>query len=150
MATIDKLQKMELLIKKLHPDAKLLERTHHDDAGLDISSLETFTLEPGEKKAASTGLAIVIPTGYVGLIWDKSSVPFKYGVKSMGGVIDAQYRGEVKVLLVNLSTEPVTFTAGQKLAQLLIQKIELLPVREVEELPDSVRGAGGFGSSGTH
>jgi dUTP pyrophosphatase len=141
---------MELLIKKLHPDAKILERTHHDDAGLDISALETFMLEPGAKVAAATGLAVAIPTGYVGLIWDKSSVPFKYGVKSMGGVIDAQYRGEVKVMLINLSQEPVTFTAGQKLAQLIIQKIELPSIQEVSELPDSVRGEGGFGSSGTH
>lgn len=141
---------MELLVKKLHPNAKMLERSHHDDAGLDIAALESFTLAPGERVAAATGIAVAIPTGYVGLIWDKSSVPFKYGVKSMGGVIDAQYRGEVKVMLINLSSEPITFTAGQKLAQLIIQKIELPTLREAEELPESVRGEGGFGSSGTH
>lgn len=141
---------MELLIKKLHPEAKLPERSHHDDAGLDICSLETFTLEPKSKVAASTGIALAIPTGYVGLIWDKSSIPFHYGVKSMGGVIDAQYRGEVKVLLVNLSDDPVTFTAGQKIAQLLIQKVELPVPKEVAELPNSVRGEAAFGSTGTH
>ncbi len=141
---------MELLIKKLHPDAKIPVRSHHDDAGLDLCALETFTLKPGERIAAATGIALVIPSGYVGLIWDKSSVPFNYGVKSMGGVIDAQYRGEVKALLINLGEESVTFTAGQKLAQLIIQKIELPTIQEVTELPDSVRGEGGFGSAGTH
>ena len=117
---------MELLVKKLHPDAKMLERANHDDAGLDLCALEEFTLEPGNRTAASTGIAVAIPTGHVGLIWDKSSIPFKYGVKTMGGVIDAQYRGEVKVLMVNLSQQSVTFTAGQKLAQLVVQKVELL------------------------
>lgn len=141
---------MELLVKKLHPDAIVPERTHHDDAGLDLCALEAVTLEPGERMAVSTGIAAAIPTGYVGLIWDKSSVPFKYGVKSMGGVIDAQYRGEVKVIMVNLSQESVAFTAGQKLAQLLIQKVELLPTKEVEDLDETERGEGGFGSSGTH
>lgn len=143
-------RRMELLVKKLHPEAKLPERYHHDDAGLDLSSLEDFTLAPGERKAAPTGIAVAMPTGHVGLIWDKSSVPFKYGVKSMGGVIDAQYRGEVKVIMINLSQETVAFTAGQKLAQLLIQKIELFPIKEVADLEETERGEKAFGSSGTH
>lgn len=140
----------KLLIKKLDARAKLPERAHHDDAGLDLCALESFTLAPGEKTAASTGIALAIPTGHVGLIWDKSSVPFTYGVKTMGGVVDAQYRGEVKVLLVNLSQLPVTFAAGQKLAQMIIQKVELLAVEETDTLPDTERGEAGFGSTGTH
>lgn len=141
---------MELLVKKLHPDAIVPTRTHHDDAGLDLCSREEFTLQPGERKAVDTGIAVAIPAGHVGLIWDKSSVPFKYGVKTMGGVIDTQYRGEIKVIMINLSQEPASFTIGQKLAQLVVQKVEILPVREVAELETTDRGEKGFGSSGTH
>lgn len=137
---------MDLRFKKLHENAVLPERTHHDDAGLDLCSLQEVTLQPGERKALGTGIAMAIPSGYVGLIWDKSSVPFKYGVKTMGGVVDAQYRGEVKVLMINLSQEPVTFTVGQKLAQMVIQKVELLPVQEVSDLSETERGERGFGN----
>ncbi len=141
---------MELLIKKLHPEAVVPARSHHDDAGLDLCAVEAVTLDPGQRIAVGTGIAVAIPTGHVGLIWDKSSVPFTYGVKTMGGVIDAQYRGEVRVLMVNLSQESVTFTAGQKLAQLLVQKVELFPTKEVDELDSTMRGEAGFGSTGTH
>ena len=139
---------MKLLVQKLDERAVLPSRSHHDDAGLDLCALEAVTLAPGERQAVGTGVALAIPSGYVGLIWDKSSIPFKYGVKSMGGVIDAQYRGEVKVILVNLSQETATFEAGQKIAQLLVQKVKLPEVEVVDALPGSVRGEGGFGSTG--
>ncbi len=139
---------MKLLVQKLDERAVLPSRSHHDDAGLDLCALEAVTLAPGERQVVGTGVALAIPSGYVGLIWDKSSIPFKYGVKSMGGVIDAQYRGEVKVILVNLSQETVTFEAEQKIAQLLVQKVKLPEVEMVDALPGSVRGEGGFGSTG--
>ncbi|MBP7060433.1 MAG: dUTP diphosphatase [Candidatus Moranbacteria bacterium] len=141
---------MKLNIKKLHPEAKLPERAHADDAGLDIFCLDTVTLAPGEKQSLKTGIAFAIPSGCVGLIWDKSSVGVKGGVKVLGGVVDAAYRGELIVGLVNLSKEPYTFEKGAKISQLLLQKVELPEVCEVTELDDTIRGEGGFGSTGTH
>ena len=141
---------MKLEVKKLQPDAVLPARAHHDDAGLDLYANETLTLEPGERRTVKTGIALAIPTGYVGLIWDKSSIPHKWGVKTMGGVIDASYRGEVGVIMVNLSQESYVIEKGAKISQLLIQKVELPEVCEVLELDDTIRGEGGFGSTGTH
>jgi dUTP pyrophosphatase len=140
---------MKLAIKKLYPDAKLPARAHHDDAGLDLYANETLTLKQGEWRTVKTGIALAIPTGYVGLIWDKSSIPHKWGVKTMGGVIDASYRGEVGVIMVNLSQESYEVEKGAKISQLLIQKVELPEVCEVTELDDTIRGVGGFGSTGS-
>ncbi len=141
---------MDIAVQKLHKDAKLPERFHHDDAGMDLFCLEEVVLSPGERKAVDTGIAMAIPTGYVGLIWDKSSIPLKFGVKSMGGVVDAQYRGEVKVIMINLSDEKQIFASGTKIAQMLIQPIVLPIIKEVKALGDTTRGEGGFGSTGTH
>lgn len=141
---------MKLEIKKLHPDAKLPTRAHADDAGLDMYSLEAITIAPGEKVALNTGIAMAIPTGYVGLMWDKGSVGVRGGVKTLGGVVDAAYRGDVIVGLVNLSKEPYIVEKGAKISQLLIQKVELPEVCEVSELDDTIRGEGAFGSTGTH
>jgi dUTP pyrophosphatase len=140
---------MKLEIKKLEPDAKLPVRAHHDDAGLDLYANESLTLAPGMRHAVKTGIALAIPTGYVGLIWDKSGVSAKGGVKVMGGVIDASYRGEVGVILANLSQEPYVVEKGAKISQLLVQKVELPEVCEVTELDDTIRGEGGFGSTGS-
>jgi len=141
---------MKLNIKKLHPDAKLPTRAHADDAGLDMYSLEAITIAPGEKVALNTGIAMAIPTGYVGLMWDKGSVGVRGGVKTLGGVVDAAYRGDVIVGLVNLSKEPYIVEKGAKISQLLIQKVELPEVCEVSELDDTIRGEGAFGSTGTY
>ncbi len=141
---------MKLNVKKLYPDATVPARAHHDDAGLDLYSYETFELAAGERRTVKTGIALAIPSGFVGLIWDKSSVPHKWGVKTMGGVIDASYRGEIGVIMVNLSEETQKFEKGAKISQLLIQRVELPEVCEVTELDDTIRGEGGFGSTGTH
>ena len=138
---------MKLKIKKLFDDAVLLTRAHHDDAGIDLYSYKDQTIEAHETIAISTGVAMEIEKGYVGLIWDKSSIGSK-GLKTLGGVIDAGYRGEVKVLLHNLTDTPHTFLHGQKVAQLLIQKIELPEIEEVKGFSESTRGEGGFGSTG--
>ena len=139
---------MKLNVKKLHKDAKLPNFAHHDDAGLDLFSVENIKIQPGEIVRVSTGLAFEIPDGYAGLFWDKSGISHKKGLKVVGGVFDAGYRGEAKVGLINLSSEEQTFEIGDKVAQMLIQKVEHPEIVEVEELSDSVRGSGELGSTG--
>lgn len=138
---------MQLKIKKLHEGAKLPTRAHSYDAGIDLYTYQIVTINPHETKMIATGVALEIPENYVGLVWDKSSIGSK-GIKTLGGVIDAQYRGEIKILLHNLEDTPHTFEAGHKIAQLLIQKIEFPELIEVDELSDTTRGEGGFGSTG--
>lgn len=138
---------MKLKVKKLRPEAKLPTRAHHDDAGLDIYCCEDVTLLPHETTKIPTGIAYEVPEGYVGLIWDKSSVGGK-GIKTLGGVLDSGYRGELFVPLHNLHNVPHTFEAGHKIAQMLIQKVELWDVEESDELSETKRGTGAFGSTG--
>ena len=138
---------MQLLVKKVESDAKLPERAHAEDAGADLFSYGEQTIRAHETKKLRTGISIAFPIGYVALIWDKSSIG-AMGITTLGGVIDAGYRGEYIVLLHNLSNESVTFAHGQKIAQVLIQKVELPEIVEVESLDESVRGKGGFGSTG--
>jgi dUTP pyrophosphatase len=140
---------MKLLFKKLHPNAKLPSFAHHDDAGMDIHLVEDLTLLPGLATKVPIGLAAHIPEDCVGLIWDKSSIGSK-GVRNLGGVIDAGYRGELTLILINLTKEPITFSAGQKIAQMLIQRVEHPEIIETDNLEESKRGAGAFGSTGTH
>ena len=139
---------MQIQVKKLHPKAKLPSFAHATDAGMDLCTTEDFTLEPGERHSVSTGIAIALPTDCVGLIWDKSSIGQKRGLKSLGGVVDAGYTGEIFVGLVNVGSEPQAFAAGDKVAQLLIQKVEHPEIVEVVELDVTERGEGRFGSTG--
>ncbi|MDB5239056.1 MAG: dut [Candidatus Parcubacteria bacterium] len=139
---------MKVHIKKLHPDAKIPEYAHAGDAGVDLFTIEPFELEPGERKSIPLGLAIEIPPGYVGLMWDKSGLSHKCGIKSFGGVIDSGYRGEIHAGVLNLSDKFFSFDKGQKVIQLLIQKVERVDFEEADELSDSARGNAGFGSSG--
>ena len=138
----------KIKIKKIHPDAIIPRYAHNGDAGLDLFTIESLELEPRERKTVPLGLAIEIPEGYVGLIWDKSGLSHKYGIKSFGGVIDSSYRGEIHVGVINLSDKFFSFEKGHKIGQLLIQKVEQINFEEVDELTDSSRGAGGFGSTG--
>lgn len=139
---------MSLHVKKIHPDAKLPTRACEGDAGLDLYAMEDRVVAPRERVLIGTGIALGIPHGSVGLIWDKSGIASKSGMKVMGGVIDAGYRGEVKVVLTNLGENSYLVHIGDKIAQILIQKVELLPVEEVDELPDTERNEQGFGSTG--
>lgn len=138
---------MNLKIKKLNSNARLPSRAHPDDAGIDLYSLGDYIIKSGETKVVQTGIALEIPHGYVGLIWDKSGISSK-GVKTLGGVIDAGYRGEVGVIIHNLSDSDFTFVNNSKVAQMLIQKVELFEIEEVDDLHASNRGTGGFGSTG--
>ncbi len=140
---------MKLKVKKMSPDAKLPLYGHRGDAGMDLFSSSEYVLKKGEVYAVPTGIKVEIPMGYVGLIWDKSGVSLK-GVHRLAGVVDAGYRGEIKVVMVNLSQDPFVIDKGMKIAQLLIQPIVEVEVVEVEDLEDSSRGEGGFGSTGKY
>jgi dUTP pyrophosphatase len=139
---------MTIKIKKIHPEAILPSYAHPSDAGMDFFALEDVTLQPNERKAIPTGISMAIPPGYVGLFWDKSGIAFNFGIKTMAGVIDSGYRGEIKIVVHNLSNKPYTFKKGTKVAQMLIQPVEQKQILEVEELDETERGEGGFGSSG--
>jgi dUTP pyrophosphatase len=141
---------MKLSVKKLSPGAKVPTRAHHDDAGLDLYANEEYMLRPGEIHGVPTGIAMAVSAGSVGLIWGKSGLAFKAGIGVLGGVIDAQYRGEIVVIVTNHGAVDYRIEKGSKIAQILIQKVELLETEEVAELDDTLRGAGAFGSTGTH
>jgi dUTP pyrophosphatase len=139
---------MNLKYTKTHPLGEILPHAHPTDAGLDLLSIEDITLLSGMPTKIRTGVSIEIPTGYVGLIWDKSSIG-SLGIKTLGGVIDSDYRGEVIVTLINLTNSELSFPAKKKIAQLIIQKYESMEPFLVEKLEDSIsRGDGGFGSTG--
>ena len=135
-----------LLVKRLSPRARLPKRANPWDAGLDLYSIEDVTLKPGEIKAVSTGIAIAIPRGFVGLIKDRSSRALK-GIHVLAGVIDPGYREEVKVVVANLSNEEITIKEGERFAQLLILPVAYLEPYEVSELPPGDTRKGGFGST---
>ncbi|MCK4635933.1 MAG: dUTP diphosphatase [Candidatus Moranbacteria bacterium] len=139
---------MKLQIKKNHLDAKIPKYTIEGDAGLELYSLQDVSLFPDERKIVKTGISMKIPKSYVGLIWDKSGIAVKGGIKTMGGVIDSNYRGEVGVILKNLSDDIYEIKKGDKIAQMLIQKVECSIIEEVDELDETERGDGGFGSTG--
>ena len=140
---------MELKIKRIHPAAKLPSYGHPGDAGLDLYSAVDHVLAPASVFAVPTGIKMAIPPGYVGLVWDKSGISLK-GVHRLAGVVDAGYRGEVQVVMVNLGREPFAIKPGMKIAQMLIQPVMSVSVVETEELDDTSRGEGGFGSTGLY
>ncbi len=139
---------MTIRIKKLHPEAQLPKYAGPKEAGLDLYSNEETILQPNERKLISTGIAMAIPEGYAGLIWDRSGMAAKNGLKTMGGVIDSTYRGEIKVIIHNLSSQPFKVEKGIRIAQMLIQKVEQKNIIEVQELDETERGSGSFGSTG--
>ena len=137
-----------LRVKKLNPDAVLPVRKRKGDAGLDLYAVEDVVLKPGEWKAVSTGIAVEIPEGYFGLIKDRSGLALKHGLHVLAGVVDENYRGEIKVVLKNLGREEFKVEKGMRIAQLLIIPYLSVEVEEVKELSDTDRGEKGFGSSG--
>lgn len=141
---------MKIQIKQIEgaEDIPLPSYGHPGDAGLDLYAREEVTLLPGERKSIPTSIQMAIPDGYVGLIWEKSGLAFKHGIKTYGGVIDAGYRGEIMIGVMNVGGDPYTFERGHKVAQMLIQKVELVALEVVEKLDDTSRGEGGFGSTG--
>ncbi len=138
---------MELKVKRIHPEARLPAYAHPGDAGLDLYAVVDRDLAPGELFAVPTGIQIAVPAGHVGLVWDKSGISLK-GVHRLAGVIDAGYRGEVQVVLVNLGDAPFAVRKGTKIAQLLVQPVAAVAVVEADALDGTSRGEGGFGSTG--
>lgn len=142
---------VEVLITRLDPDLPLPRYAKGGDAGADIVSRLDFTIAPGERALIPTGIAIALPDGYVALVHPRSGLAIKHGITMVNspGTVDAGYRGELQIILINHDkSESVSFKRGDRIAQLVIQKVERADFIEVEELPGSGRGSGGFGSTG--
>lgn len=139
-----------LCIKRLRPDVELPSYAHPGDAGLDIRSAEEVILQPGERALLGTGFAMALPEGYAAFVQPRSGLAAKHGISIVNtpGLIDCHYRGEVKVILVNLGREPFRVNKGDRIAQMVIQRVERAEVLEVEKLEDTARGERGFGSTG--
>jgi len=140
---------MELRVKRIHKDAKLPSYGHVGDAGLDLFSVMDCVLKGGEARAISTGIQVAVPDGYVGLIWDKSGISLR-NIHRLAGVVDSGYRGEVKVVMTNLSTEAFSVEKGMKIAQMLIQPVAKVKIVDSEDLDETSRGENGFGSTGKY
>ena len=139
---------MQIRVKKLDNSRKDISYAKEGDAGFDLYAREEVILSPGEHASIATGIALEIPEGYVGLIWDKSGLSINSTLKTLGGVVDSGFRGEVMVGMINLGSSPYIFAKGDKVAQMLIQKVEQASFQIVETLSESHRGETGFGSSG--
>jgi dUTP pyrophosphatase len=140
----------QLEVKLLHPDARAPERGREGDAGYDLSCVESFVLRPGERKLVPTGVAIALPPGVAGLVTPRSGLAIRPGIACVNspGLIDPNYRGELRVILVNLGSKRFEGAAGDRIAQLLLVPFATPALQIVEELPESERGSNGFGSSG--
>ena len=142
---------VQISIKRLDPGLPLPSYAHPGDAGADLHSAVEITLQPGERALVPTGIAMALPEGYVGLVHPRSGLAARHGISVVNapGTIDAGYRGEVSVCLVNTDrTEPFTVRRGDRIAQLVVQQVETASFVEAEELTLSARGEGGYGSTG--
>lgn len=142
----------KLLVRRLRSDAVIPQRMTEHAAGLDLSAAidEPITLEPGARAAVGTGIAVAVAPGYEAQVRPRSGLARGRGVTVLNspGTIDADYRGELLVLLINFGHEPVRIESGQRIAQLVVAPVELCVPEEVDDLPTTVRGADGFGSTG--
>lgn len=139
---------MRINVKRLRDSARLPARGSADAAGADLACAETVTIGPGERRLVPTGLAIEIPPGYYGRVAPRSGLAVRHGIDTLAGVIDADYRGEILVLLVNLGAEPVSFSPGDRIAQLIIEQAAPTEYSFSEDLGSTHRSDGGFGSTG--
>ncbi|WP_051688135.1 dUTP diphosphatase [Desulfofalx alkaliphila] len=140
-----------LKIKKLHKNAEMPKRATAESAGFDLHCVESFTIEAGEHRPVPTGLAFEFPPGYVMLLYPRSGNAKRYGItlSNAVGVVDSDYRGEVVVLLYNSGTKPVSFQTGDRIAQAIIHRLPDIEIVECDEISDTERGQGGFGSTGS-
>lgn len=143
---------MKLKIQREDKEVKLPSYAHPGDAGMDLYSAESCVLKPGERKIVSTGVKIAVPHGYEAQVRPKSGLAAKNGISIVNspGTIDSGYRGIVGIILINHGNEELKIEKNMKIAQMVINKVELVDVEEVTELDDTARGKGGFGSTGTH
>ena len=142
---------MDVLIKRLDESVPLPSYAKAGDAGADLATRIDFIIQPGERMLVPTGISIALPNGYVALVHPRSGLAIKHGISMVNtpGTVDAGYRGELQVILINHDlTQPVSFKKGDRIAQLVIQKVERAQFVEVENLPGSERSADGFGSTG--
>jgi dUTP pyrophosphatase len=142
---------LQVLVQRLDADLPAPAYAHPGDAGADLVTTVDLTLAPGERAMVPTGIAIALPEGYVALVHPRSGLAAKHGLSIVNtpGTVDAGYRGEIKVMLINHDPrEPIELRRGDRVAQLVIQRVERARFTEVGELPASVRGDGGYGSTG--
>src|SRR3954463_9299213 len=142
---------VQISIKRLDPELPLPSYAHVGDAGADLHAAVEVTLQPGERALVPTGIAMALPEGYVGLVHPRSGLAARHGISIVNapGTIDAGYRGEVSVCLVNTDrSEPFTVHRGDRIAQLMVQRVETAAFVESAELESSARGEGGYGSTG--
>ena len=145
--------RVPVLIQRLDPGLPLPERAHPGDAGADLFAAEDVELAPGQRAVVPTGVAIALPDGYAAFVHPRSGLAARYGVTIVNapGTVDAGYRGEIRVTLLNTDADsPVRFQRGDRIAQLVVQRVEYPAFHEVDRLPGSARGDGGFGSTGGH
>jgi dUTP pyrophosphatase len=144
-------ERVDVLVKRLDPELPAPSYAHPGDAGADICTAVDVELGPGERALVPTGLAIALPAGYAAFVHPRSGLAHRFGVGIVNapGTVDAGYRGEIKVSLVNHDpVHPVSLRRGDRIAQLVIQRVEMVRFHEVESLPGSARGTGGHGSTG--
>ncbi|MGW3472742.1 dUTP diphosphatase [Saccharopolyspora sp. NPDC000995] len=144
---------VKVLLTRLDPDVPLPAYAKPGDAGADLVTTSDVVLEPGERAVVGTGIAVALPEGYAGFVHPRSGLAAKSGLSVVNapGTVDSGYRGEIKVCLINHDREvPLSLRRGDRIAQLVVQKVEQAVFQEVAELPTSQRGAGGYGSTGGH
>lgn len=144
---------VQVLISRLDPDVPVPSYAHPGDAGVDLVATSGVELKPGERAVVGTGIAIALPTGYAGFVHPRSGLGARLGLSIVNspGTIDSGYRGEVRVCLVNLDPrEPIVLTRGDRIAQLVVQRVEHAEFVEVTALDTTERGSGGYGSTGGH
>lgn len=134
-------------VKRLHPAAKLPKRWTNGAVGADLCCLEAFTIQPRERKSVPTGLAVEIPPGWYGRVAPRSGLAARHGIDTLAGVIDPDYRGELMTLIVNTGEAPVSFDAGERIAQLIIERAAVCDYVWADDLGETKRGDGGFGST---
>ncbi len=142
---------LTIRVRRLDPGVEVPSFARPGDAGADLSTREDIVLAPGERRLVATGLAIELPRGYAGFVHPRSGLAVRYGLSIVNapGTIDADYRGEIQVCLLNTDRgESLTLHRGDRIAQLVVQRVEAVSYVEVDELAESERGAGGLGSSG--
>jgi len=146
------MSQLKVLIKRLDPSVPMPSYAKGGDAGADLTTTIDFTIAPGERILIPTGISIALPNGYAAFVHPRSGLAIKSGISMVNtpGTVDAGYRGELKVILINHDpTQSVSFKKGDRIAQLIIQKVEVAEFVEVSELPGSERATGGFGSTGS-
>ena len=143
------MEKIQLKVQRMN-DAKLPSYAHPGDAGMDLYSLEECALKAGERRVIKTGIKMAISEGFVGLIRDRSGLAVNHGITVMAGVVDSGYRGEVGIVLRNTSSLDINITKHMRIAQMLILPVGHAEIIDVDDLDETKRGHGGFGSTGTH